>query len=59
KSGKVYKLKSRNSKISQGNIENIKGDETEEQISDKNSEGKKIMEEITDKISSYWHDMVG
>ncbi|MEM0134919.1 MAG: hypothetical protein QXU18_06790 [Thermoplasmatales archaeon] len=59
KSGKVYMLKSRNSKISQGNIENTKGDETEEQISDKNSEGKKIMEEITDKISSYWDDMVG
>ncbi|MEM4056320.1 MAG: hypothetical protein QW578_04695 [Thermoplasmatales archaeon] len=59
KSEKVYKLKSRNSKISQGNIENTKGDETEEQISDKNSEGKKIMEEITDKISSYWHDVVG
>ncbi|MEM3907918.1 MAG: hypothetical protein QXZ17_13855, partial [Nitrososphaerota archaeon] len=59
KSEKIYKLKSMNSKISQGNIENIKGDETEEQISDKNSEGKKIMEEITDKISSYWHDMVG
>ncbi|MEM0135965.1 MAG: hypothetical protein QXU18_12205 [Thermoplasmatales archaeon] len=58
KSEKVYKLKSRNSKISQGNIENTKGDKTEEQISDKNSEGKKIMEEITDKISSYWHDMV-
>ncbi|MEM0134901.1 MAG: hypothetical protein QXU18_06700 [Thermoplasmatales archaeon] len=58
KSEKVYRLKSRNSKISQGNIENTKGDKTEEQISDKNSEGKKIMEEITDKISSYWHDMV-
>ncbi|MEM4067915.1 MAG: hypothetical protein QXV17_13760 [Candidatus Micrarchaeaceae archaeon] len=55
KSNKVYTLKSMNPKISQGNIKSIiKENKKEQQISDKNSEGKKIMDEITDKIRLYW-----
>ncbi|MEM0134612.1 MAG: hypothetical protein QXU18_05205 [Thermoplasmatales archaeon] len=48
KSSRVYTRKSRNPKISQGNIKSTKG----------NRKGEKIMNEITNKIRSYWDNIV-